>query len=155
MLGSTLTIRYPQASDASEYAYGTDHAIVHGSYREESPATNRVRVIGAAVSNEAFDFAEIEALGERIDQVFDINLTTASSAADRASYELRAAEVRSHGDELLMSGVNCGQDLFDVVSLTDPQAGLENVKRRVLALSWRYSTGEQPHYDMTLTLGEP
>ena len=116
---------------------------------------NRARVFGDAVFDEAFDFAEIDSLGERIAQVLDLNLTTTAAAGDRAGFALREAAVRQRGDELLLAGINCGQELYDVVSVTDAQLGLVAAKRRFLGLTWRYATGRQACYDMTLLLGSP
>ena len=49
--------------------------------------------------------------------------------------------------------VNCGQELYDVVEVTDSGAGLADARRRVLGLSLRYSTGERPSYEQRITLG--
>jgi hypothetical protein len=50
--------------------------------------------------------------------------------------------------------VNAAQELFDVVEVTDTQAGLNAAKRRVQGIVWHYvTTGANPRYDMTLTLG--
>ncbi|MPZ50722.1 MAG: hypothetical protein GEU75_15725 [Dehalococcoidia bacterium] len=153
MQGGVFTVRHPRPDDEADYEYGTAHAIVAGRYRNSGSQSNRVRVIGSGVSNEAFDFAGIEAAGERIAQVIDLNLTTASRTGDRATSVLRDAEMQARRDEIHIFGVNCGQEVYDVVSVTDPQAGLDAAARRVLGLSWRYSTGERPRYDMALTLG--
>jgi hypothetical protein len=48
--------------------------------------------------------------------------------------------------------VNCGQELYDVVEVTDAAAGLSAAKRRVLGISLRYSTGERPVYEQRVTL---
>jgi hypothetical protein len=104
------------------------------------------------VFDEAFDFAEIEAVGERVKQVIDQNLDAADEASQRADSDLRDAEISGRGDELTVFGVNCGQQLWDVVSVTDARAGLAAAKRRVLELSWRYEAGR---YEMGLVLGSP
>jgi hypothetical protein len=62
--------------------------------------------------------------------------------------------VRERRDELHVFGVNCGQELYDVVTVTDAQAGLSAVARRVLGLHWRYAMASG-RYDMTLRLGSP
>lgn len=149
--GATLVTRYPQPSDAADYAYGTGHAVVAARYRDLGMETNRARVLGAGVLSEGFDFTEIAATGERIGQVLDLNLTTAQEAAERAGYELRAAELRQRADELQVFGVNCGQELWDVVAVDDAQAGLSGAQRRVLGLGWRY--GPRGRYEMSLNLG--
>ena len=115
----------PRTSQSVDYTYGTDHAIVAGRYRDEGPDVNRARVFGASDFDEAFDFPEIDSLGERIVQVLDLNLTTTAEVGDRADAALRGVQVRDRGDELLLAGVNCGQELYDVVDLTDAQAGPE------------------------------
>ena len=156
MRGGTCFTRYPQATDASDYAYGGDHAISAGRYRELGGRINRVRVLGDGVFNEGFDFPEIEAMGERISQVLDLNLTTPTLAGNRAAYVLRAAETRERRDEVTVFGLNCGQEVYDVVTLTDAQAGLSVANRRVLGLTWRYLTSpgrRSSRYDMTLYLG--
>ena len=151
--GPDLSFRYPLANDGVDYALGTDHTLVAGRYLDTGAPLNRLRVLGAGVFNEAFDFADIESVGERVGQVLDLNLTTTTLAGDRAAYGLRDAAILDNRDEVRLAGVCCGIELYDVVSVTDPQAGLAAENRRVLALSWRYSTGLQARYDMTLTLG--
>jgi hypothetical protein len=111
-------------------------------------------VLGSAVFNEGFEYAEMESQGQRVDQVLDLNLTTSLQAADRAAAALRSAAIESRRDELVIQGLNCGQDLLDVVEVTDPQAGLIAARRRVLGIAWRYdTTSAHACYEMTLTLG--
>jgi hypothetical protein len=151
--------RYPQPDDDSVYTYGAGHAIVHGRYRQPATGSNRVRAFGPALLNEGFDFAAVEAAGERIAQVFDLNLTSTALAADRAASDLRGVDIHDRDDAVTVFGVNCGQELYDVVTLNDAQAGLSNANRRVLGITWRHATGEgpagRPRYDMTLRLGNP
>jgi hypothetical protein len=155
MRGSILVSRQVSSADATDYAYGTSHAIASARYFDTAPAVNRVRVVGAGVFNEGFEFAEIEAMGERIVQVTDRNLTTAVDSADRASLTLRAADLGSRRDELHLATVNAAQEVMDVIEVTDPQAGLSAARRRVRGVTWHYvAAGPNPRYEMTLTLGE-
>jgi hypothetical protein len=161
MKGGTLTVLHPQANDPAVYDYALpgsgatgDHALVQARYGEDGAGVNRVRVLGSGVFDERFDFAEIESAGERIAQVIDINLTTTAQAGDRAALTLRDATMEARRDEVQVFGVNCGQELYDVVTVTDTQAGLNDASRRVLGLSWRYE-GESGRYEMTLRLGKP
>jgi len=49
---------------------------------------------------------------------------------------------------------NCGQELYDVVAITDAPAGLSVAKRRVVGLGLRYVRGRPaPAYEQRLTLG--
>ncbi len=152
MRAGTAWGRYPQAADASQYAYGTDHAVLGGRYREEGLAVNRARVFGLGVFAESFDFDEIEAVGERVGLVQDVGLTASADASDRADWELRRSEISERADEVL-APVSCGQELYDVVSVTDSQVGLAAELRRVVGLRYRYSTGTRPRYDLRLVLG--
>jgi len=53
-------------------------------------------------------------------------------------------------------GMNCGQDLFDVVSITSPQIGINASKRRVLSLSRTWTPNKpKSRYDLRLGLGAP
>jgi hypothetical protein len=49
--------------------------------------------------------------------------------------------------------VNCGQELYDVVSVTDARAGLDTAPRRVAGISLRYSRADKAVYRMRLRLG--
>jgi hypothetical protein len=151
---ATARIIEPETGDATDYAYGAGHAIVGGRYRDPGSAVNRARVVGASnVVDDAYDQDEIDAVGERTALAVDANLSSGTLVTNRAAYLLRDAEVRERRDELQTFGVNCGQELYDVVEVTDAQAGLSAAKRRVLGLRWRYETSPRPRYDMTLYLG--
>jgi hypothetical protein len=153
MKGSELRVAYPQTADAVDYAFGTDHAIVGGRYGDLGQRVNRVRAFGSGVFDERLDFDEIESMGERLGQVHDLNLTTTTLAGNRAVAALRDAELTERRDEIEVFGVQCSQEVYDVVSVTDGRVGLDGAKRRVLGLSWRYATGARPRYGMTLRLG--
>ncbi len=51
--------------------------------------------------------------------------------------------------------VNCGQELYDVVEVTDAGAGLSTARRRVLGIAMRYSTGDRPLHEQRITLAAP
>jgi hypothetical protein len=145
----------PEASDTADYAFGTEHRIVAARYVDNGLVSNRVCVLGLDKYNEALVVDDIAATGERVLQLTDLDLTTSALAEDRADAVLRIAEVESRADVVQVFGVHCGLEMWDVVAITDPQAGLEDVNRRVLGFTWRYATGTKPRYDMTLTLGLP
>jgi len=84
--------------------------------------------------------------------VSDLNLTTVAEAEDRAQALLRQAAVSSPAGEIVVP-VNCGQELYDVVSVTDARAGLAAAPRRVSGMSLRYSRASKvPVYQMRLRL---
>ncbi len=140
------------ASQPSDYAYGTDHPLLSGRYAELLPGANRAQVFGDGVFAEGFDWPGVEAVYDLLSQVNDANLTTAGQAQDRADAVLRQESLATSGGEIAVP-VNCGQELYDVVAVTDAVAGLSAAKRRVLGLSLRYATGERPEYQQRITLG--
>jgi hypothetical protein len=151
--GHFAYIKNPQANEASDYSYGTDHAIFHGRHGSQRPQANRMQVFGDGPFVEAFDWDEIENAYDRVRQVHDLNLDTVARAQDRADAEMRHQEIASSSGEIVVA-VNCGQELYDVISITDQSAGLTNVQRRVVGLSMRYSTGGRvPVYEQRLSLG--
>jgi hypothetical protein len=141
----------PLAADASAYTYGTTHAILEGRYITRSKESNRAQVFGAAVFTEDFDWAEIELLSDILSQVKDLNLTTTTRAHERGAAELRDAAIHAQEGYLLVP-LNCGQEIYDVVDLTDAVAGLTAAKRRVLSLSHTYNPAKG-QYILKIGLG--
>jgi hypothetical protein len=150
--GAELTTHLTVDDDTPSYAVGVEHALTQARYRADGPAVNRVRVVGLDVYGEATDFASSQATGEYIEQVIDINLTDSEDAVDRAVAVLRKAQLEARRDSLTLFGVHCGVELYDVVAVTDAQAGLDAKPSRVLGYEWRYEPS-RARYDMTLTLG--
>lgn len=65
--------------------------------------------------------------------------------------DLRRAEIAATSGAIRIPP-NCGQQLYDVVDITDPQAGLSSVKKRVMGIILTYNPlrGE---YEEQLLLG--
>ena len=143
----------PLATDPSTYSYGTDHTILKGHYRDPAPDFNRVQVFGAGTFSESYDWTEIPNVYDRLRQVHDANLDTSQKASDRASKEMRH-QALGHQKGSIVVPVNAGQELYDVIDITDAAAGLSGAKRRVMAIRTEYSvTGQRPRYLQTLYLG--
>jgi hypothetical protein len=150
--GHQSSLVEPLASDATDYSYGTDHAILRGRYKSRAQEYNRIQVFGSADMGEAFTWNEVEQVFDRILQVHDLNLDTLQKAQDRANAALREqllAAVGRNGD-LSIQG---GEELYDVVEITDSAPGLATAKRRVLELELWYSRGLKPEYRHTFSLG--
>jgi len=94
----------------------------------------------------------VEAVYDRLAQVHDLNLTTVAQAQDRGDALLRKAALAATDGEITVP-VNCGQELYDVIEVTDAGAGLSAARRRVLAIDLRYATGARPAYQQRLGLG--
>jgi len=143
----------PQSSDASSYSYGTAHAIFEGRYACGDQPVNRAQVFGSDLVTEEWDWDEVDVVYDRIAQVHDINLNTTEKAHQRGEAILREAEMESLSGHILVP-MNCGQDLYDAIDISSPQAGLDASKRRVLALNhtWAPSTAK---YTLKLAIGAP
>jgi hypothetical protein len=126
-----------QASDPSVYAYGPDdHRLLEAADRPALASVNRVQVYGAGVLGEALSWTDVEAVGDRLWQVIDAGLTTDAQAADRADAELRRRTALAERARVAVP-VNCGQQLHDVVSVTEPALGWAARPFRVSVLRTR------------------
>jgi hypothetical protein len=152
--GEFAFLTEPLASESADYAYGTDHAILAGRYSDDRPPVNRAQAFGSGVFGERFDWAGVQTVYDDLRQADDRNLTTVALAESRADAMLRESVLAAMTGEILVP-VNCGQELYDVVEVTDAGAGLLAARRRVLGISLRYATGERPVYEQMIALGAP
>ncbi len=143
----------PRASDPSAYSYGTDHPVLESRHRDPAPEFNRVQVFGASVFNESYDWTDMHLVYDRLRQVHDLNLNTSQKAVAQVARELRHQTMSSDRGEITVPA-NAGQELYDVVDVTDPAAGMQAIKRRVMGLRTEYRTnGNRPGFTQTLYLG--
>lgn len=154
--GSKAYLVDPKPDDNSVYSYGGDHPILGGTYRRESWEVNRIQSAGEngsgqPVTVDSFAWSEVNRLYERTGQVTDRNLDTVEKARQRGEALLRKVEIESAGGTILIP-VNCGQQLYDVIDITDSRAGLTSVSRRVTGLTLVYDT-RRGEYSQRLRLG--
>jgi len=147
----------PLATDSTDYSYGLSHPIFEGSYKKGAQAINRVQVEGydpigeVTIVVDSFAWGEIDRLYDRLLQLEDRNIDTAAKAQERGEAYLREEEIESSGG-IISIPVNCGQQLYDVVAITDSRAGLEAGRRRVLGLTLIYNPAKA-NYEHHLLLG--
>jgi len=72
-------------------------------------------------------------------------------AGERGEAYLRQAEMEAVNGAIL-TPVNCGQQLYDVVDITDSRSGLSAAKRRVIGLTLVYRP-RRGEYQQRLLLG--
>jgi len=153
--GELAFIFEPLASQAASYSYGSTHPIERARYASAGLPYNRAQVFGAGVVAEDFRWSSVADEFDRLRQVLDLNMSSTTLAQDRAAATLRQGELSLDLGELV-GPVNCGQELQDVVSVTDARAGLSNAKYRVVGLVFRYRRrGNRPEYEQRLLLGTP
>jgi len=155
--GATAYIVNPQSSDSYVYSYGGEHAVMEGRYYQGAWELNRVQVEGYDTGSDEmivvdrFAWDEIDRLYDRLRQMEDRNIDTVDKAQERGDAYLRHAEVASTGGSILVPA-NCGQQLYDVVDITDIRAGLDESRRRVLGFVLVYSP-RRGEYRQRLQLG--
>ncbi len=150
--GSLGHLIHLQPSDARDYSYGAGHPVLQGRYASRAQAHNRVQAFGSAHMAEAFAWTEVGDLSDRLLQIHDLNLDTAQKALDRARAALREQLLGALDGEIVVPP-NLGQEMYDVIEITDDRAGLSADKRRVLGLRLHYSRGPKPEYRHTILLG--
>jgi len=144
----------PRASDGSVYAYGTAHAILEAEYAKQAKQANRVQVFGLPSSvamTEDWNWEEVDLVYDRLAQVHDINLDTIAETHAKGEALLRHAAIESE-DGYIVVPLNCGQELYDVIDISDALAGLTAAKRRVLSLHHTYDT-QKGLYTLKIGLG--
>jgi hypothetical protein len=153
--GNTAYIVYPQSTDVSAYSYGGEHRLYEGRYVKGAMQINRVQIEGYDAGNiiiaDSFDWDEINKQNERMVQLGDRNIDTVAGAQQRGQAYLRRAEVGAARGAVLVP-VNCGQQLYDVIDVTDARVGLDGEKKRVTGITLVYST-RRGEYRQRLTLG--
>jgi len=68
---------------------------------------------------------------------YDPNLTTTTRTQERADAILRTESLRAKGGQIIVP-TNCGQQLYDVITLTDDRCGISREKYRVAAIQTTY-----------------
>ena len=155
--GNRVYIVNPLSSDSSVYSYGDEHLLWEGRYQQGAWGLNRVQVEGYDTGSDeliladSFAWDEIDRLCDRLRQIEDRNLGTVAEAQQRGQAYLRQAEIEAAGGNILVP-VNCGQQLYDVIDVTDARAGLDSEKKRVLGLVLVYHP-QRGEYSQRLWLG--
>ncbi len=137
-----------QADEESSYSYDViasgawqSHPIISGHYAQSVPPT-RAQAIGRAddgarIIESAFDWDNIAMGIDILATDYDPNLTTTARTAERADAILRRESLRPKRGSLTVP-VNCGQQLYDVITITDPRCGILAENHRVAAIRTTY-----------------
>jgi len=146
-----------QDTEASSYSYGTDHPILSGDYRLSS-SLSRARAIGRdgsgnRIVRDALDWDLVELGIDELAQDYDPNLNSQLRVQERADAILRQSSLRAERGNLVIP-VNCGQELYDVITVTDERCGISAGKYRILALETDYNS-RAGRYQQKLALGTP
>jgi hypothetical protein len=147
--------KLPLAADASQYTFGTDHAIIASSHTIAAVPDRFLAIGDANLVKEIIDTATVDQLHDRPIVVHDKAMTTADDVTDRANREARYAEINSHADSLTIPP-HCGLELWDVVTINEPTLGIASAKRRVTGITLHFDrSGQEPVYHQIVKLGLP
>ena len=147
----------PQSTDVSVYSYGTAHAVIKGRYGAGVTGMGQVRVEGwdgvggNPVSADSFDWQQLEKHPEGFLHIEDRNISTVSQSQARGGAILRKASIGAING-IVRVPVNCGQQMYDVIDITDAGAGLTAAKRRVAGMEISYRPG-RGEYIQEILLG--
>jgi hypothetical protein len=155
--GNEAYLKDLRADEASSYSYGAGHIILQGEYSQSVPLT-RARAIGrdaadARIVEDAIDWTNLQLGIDIFNQDYDPNLQTATRAQERADAILRKGSLRAERGNLVIP-VNVGQELYDVITVTDQRCGITSKKYRVMDIDVNYSLREW-QYRQTFALGAP
>jgi len=155
--GNEAYVKDLKGDESSSYTYGTAHVILQGEYSEAVSLT-RARAIGRdgednRIVEDAFDWTNLELGIDNLEQSYDPNLQSAARAQERADAILRKASLRAERGNLVVP-VNCGQELYDVITITDTRCGISSKKYRVIDIQTTLSR-HQWFYHQRLTVGAP
>lgn len=119
--------------------YGMSHVVYRGNYGAGAWDPNRAQVWSDTFMVEEFEFDQIQQVYDRLSKVTTPEYPDVTRAGARADADLRKGEVFHAATGWLQVPTNCGQEPFDVITISDSTAGVNNVKRRVLAVKthWR------------------
>lgn len=150
MQGLVPLLTEPVSTQAPTYAYGASHVVQAVSVERGRPGVGWVRVFGSGVFAEAVDGAVLRAGGGAA-VVIDDRVTNTARAAVRASTTLRHAALAVPAGTL-RALPHVGQEVHDVIAVTDAGAGLAGAAFRVASVRLRYERSGRARYEMELAL---
>jgi hypothetical protein len=154
---SCYSYKFPSPSRGEGQGEGAIHAILAGQYSHQL-TLSRSRALGrddegARILEEALD-PDLLGLGiDILEQVYDPNLQISTRAQERADAILRQMSLRAERGNLVIPP-NVGQELLDVVEVTDARCGISEQKYRVQAIRIDYDR-RQGIYTQRLELCAP
>jgi len=163
--GATIYIKQPLAADASVYTYHStwqnqyrgegeevivDHLVYRGNYGVGMWKPNMAQIDTDLIHYEAFEWDEINNFYDRMNRVTQPEYTSASEASQRAVRELRRGEIWGAYTGWCQVTVNCGQEEFDVITITDIAGGVTGILRRVLGIETTWKKVDGSYYQKLL-----
>lgn len=148
-----FTLRTPSDSEETSYAYGTAHGVLKGSYLDPVPKHSRAIVFGSGHMSDESDWSDFPALFDRPVHIHNASLDTREKTDARAFAETRRMAIHTARGSIT-APLNAGQELYDVIEVTDQVVGIKSARRRVVGLETHYVVGPRgSRYEQTIRLG--
>ncbi|MFA5378262.1 MAG: LamG domain-containing protein [Dehalococcoidia bacterium] len=141
------------STDAAVYTYGTDHNVIDCLPQAQSEKVNHIRVTGPGEKfAETFDADEAESMNSRHTIIEESTLDTVAKLKELADARLRKVNIHTPREKVTVP-MNCGQELYDVVSITHAATGLSAALRRVIDFEQELDF-EKGIYNTTIITGD-
>jgi hypothetical protein len=141
------------STDAAAYTYGTDHNVIDCVPQQQSEKTNHIRASGPGeLFAETFDADETEGMNSRHTIIEESTLNTVAKLKALADARLRKINIHTPREKVIVP-MNCGQELYDVISITHAATGLSAALRRVIDFEQELDF-EKSIYNTTIITGD-
>jgi hypothetical protein len=146
-----LLITEPNAGDGVDYTYGSGHFIYESRFASVRTAS-RAEVLASGALGQAFDFAKMHHDRPMQERRRSPHETSVADADAHASARLRRAVLESALGELL-TPPNCGLEINNVVSFSDPHIGAGETKARVRSITTLFRRQGRVMFEQRVGLG--
>lgn len=151
-----VLLRNPTTAESVDWTYhnliGTALLVFRGNYGQTAWDPNRAEVWGDSIMKGAANWPQVAMVRDRLSRVSSPTYPDLTRAGERADAELRRAEILTGEESWMNAPVNCGLESWDVLQITDLNAGVTAVRRRVLRIK-SYWNARHWHYQQVITLG--
>lgn len=141
---SRIYIKELDPEEAVDYdynsTYGISHIVFRGNYGIGAWDPNRAQVWSDTFMVEGFEFPQIQQVYDRLAVRTTPEYPNVARAGDRVDAELRKGEVFAANPGWVQITTNCGQEPFDIITISDVAAGVVAIKRRVLGIRTHWLT---------------
>ena len=146
----------PPAGAGIDWTYhtqiGTALLVFRGEYGETAINPNRAEIWGDTLMVMKAKWEQVQKVRDRLSRVTSPTYPDVIRAGERADAELRRSEILTGEESIMIAPTNCGLEPWDVLQITDANAGVVAVKRRVRRIKG-YWNKKHWQYRQIISLG--
>ncbi len=151
-----VLLRNPTTEEAVDWTYnttfGTALLVFRGSYGITAFNPNRAEVWGDTFMKMEANWPQVTMMRDRLSRISTPTYPDTTRAGERALAELRRAEILTGGESSMNAPVNCGLEPWDILQITDTNAGVSAIRRRVIRVK-AYWNARHWAYQQIIGLG--